>query len=131
MSSYQIGRAQAYSDIAIIKALFGSVGKSDKEFQRWRANKILEMAMAAAMAGNTDKSKALTKIADSIAKVNRLDEPESEGLPWDDIVPKDFSLTVNPEVIGITPEPGAEQKAKALLARYLKDIDPDAAEVSQ
>lgn len=131
MASYQIGRSQAYSDIAIIKALFGSVGKADKEFQRFRANKILEMATAAALAGNTEKAKSLQKIADSIVKVNRLDEPESENLPWDEIVPKDYSLTVNPEVIGIKPEPGAEQKAKALLAQYLKDIDPDGAEVSE
>lgn len=131
MSCYNVGRSQAYADIAIIKALFGAVGRSEKEFQRFRANKLLDMASAAALAGNTDKAKALIKIADSIVKVNRLDEPESEALPWDEIVPKDFSLTVNPEVIGIKPEPGAEKKAKALLAQYLKDVDPDAAEVSE
>ena len=131
MARYAVGRSQAYADIAIVKALFGAVGKAEKEFQRFRANKLLDMASAAALAGHTDKAKALTKIADSIVKVNRLDEPESDAMPWDEIVPKDFSLTVDPTVIGITPEPGAEQKAKRLLAQYLKDTDPDAAEVSE
>lgn len=126
MASYRLGRSQAYADISIIKALFGVVPRAEKEFQRFRANKILEMATAAALAGNDSKAKALTKIADSIAKVNHLDTEEGDQLPWEEIKPVDISISVDPSVIGITPEPDAQKKAKALLERYTKEIDPDA-----
>lgn len=125
MSHYGIGRTQAYSDIAIIKAAFGNVSQGDKEFQRFRANHILEQATAAALAGNDKKAKALTKIAEAIGRVNQLDKPEGERLPWDEIVPQDISVTVDPTVIGIEKEPNIEVKARKLLERYTKDVEPE------
>lgn len=123
MSRYQIGRAQAYNDIAVIKVIFGLVQRSDKEFIRYKANHILELAAAAAMAGNDKKAKALEKIAATMVKVNQLDEPEGEELPWDDLKPKDYSFSTDPRIIDIEPEPNIEEKSRKLLAKYLHEID--------
>lgn len=123
LARYPVGRAQAYNDIALVKVIFGNAPRADKEFQRYRANAILEQAYAAASAGLDKKAKALTKIADSIAKINRLDEPEGEDFPFDEIIPKDESFSVDPEVIGIKKVKGIEAAAAKLLKRYTQEID--------
>lgn len=125
VANYGVTKMTAYQDIAIIKCLFGSVQVSHKEMQRVKANHLFDMAAAAAVAGNTEKAKTLTKIAEGIVKANRLDDAEKDEVIWTDIVPKDFSLTVDPSVIGIEPVPGIKEKAEKLLKRYTADIDGD------
>lgn len=123
MARYGVTTRIAYQDLAIIKALYGRVPLANKEQQRHKANHLYDMAAAAAVAGNDAKAKALTKIADGIVKNNRLDENDGEEFPWEDIVPKDMSLTVDPSVIGIEPVPNIQQKAAKLLKQYTADID--------
>lgn len=123
ITQYSIGRAQAYNDIAMVKMLFGYAPKADKEFQRIKANHLLEQAAAAAMAGDDKQAKALTKIAETLVKTNQLDEPDGEDYPWEEIVPRDESFSVDPEVIGIQKVPGIEEKARKLLKRYTQEID--------
>lgn len=125
ITNYGVGRIQAYNDISVVKLLFGSAPKADKEFQRMRANRLLENAAAAAMAGDERQAKALTKIADAIIKANRLDEPDGEDYPWEEIVPRDESFSVDPEVIGIKKVPGIEKMAARLLDKYTREIDVD------
>lgn len=123
MTQFGVGRAFAYDDIAVVKACFGYMPKADKEYQRMKANRLLEMAAAAAEAGDDKQAKALTKIAETLVKVNHLDQPEGEDFPWDEIIPKDESFSVDPAVIGIEKVPGIEEKARKLLAKYTADID--------
>ncbi len=123
MATHQVSTSQAYRDITLIKMLFGSVQVSNKEQMRYKANYLYDAAAAAAMAGNDAKAKALTKIADGIVKNNRLEEQEGEDYPWDEIVPADISLTVDPSVIGIEPVPHIREKAAKLLRQYNEDID--------
>ena len=126
MARYGVTTRIAYQDIAIIKALYGRVPLANKEQMRHKANHLFDMAAAAALAGNDAKAKALTKIAEGIVKNNRLDESDGEDYPWDEIVPKDMSLTVDPTVIGIEPIPNIQVKAAKLLKQYTEDIDgPD------
>lgn len=125
ITSFGVGRIQAYNDIAVVKVLFGSAPKADKEFQRMRANRLLENAAAAAAAGDERQAKALTKIAEAIIKANRLDEPDGEDYPWEEIIPRDESFSVDPEVIGIKKVPGIEKKAAQLLEKYNREIDAD------
>ena len=50
----------------------------------------------------------------------------SPDFPWDEIIPADLSLSVDPSVIGIEPIPGVQEKARKLLKQYTEDIDgPD------
>jgi len=123
MSRYQVTSRVAYQDIAIIKALYGRVPLANKEQMRHKANHLFDMATAAALAGDDKKAKALTKIAEGIVKNNRLEESDGEDFPWEDIVPKDMSLSVDPSVIGIEPVPNIQEKAAKLLKRYMEDID--------
>lgn len=123
MARYGVTTRIAYQDLAIIKALYGKVPLANKEQMRVKANHLYDMAAAAAIAGNDSKAKALTKIADGIVKNNRLDANDGEEFPWEDIVPKDMSLTVDPTVIGIEPVPNIQAKAAKLLKQYTADID--------
>lgn len=125
-TQFHVGKVQAYNDIAMVKACFGNARAADKEFQRHRANHLLEQAATAAMAGDDKQAKALTKIAEMVVKANRLDEPEGEQYQWEEIVPKDESFSVDPAVIGIAKVPGIEEKARKLLARYNAEVDADA-----
>lgn len=123
MAMHGVSTNQAYRDLALIKLLFGSVALANKEQMRYKANYLYDAAAAAALAGNDKKAKALTKIADGIVKNNRLEDNEGEGLPWEEIVPVDISLTVDPTVIGIIPEKNIKAKAAKLLKQYTEDID--------
>ena len=122
---FGVGRIQAYNDIALVKVLFGNAPKADKEFPRMRANRLLENAAAAAVAGDEKQAKTLAKIAETIVKANRLDEPDGEDYPWEEIIPRDESFSVDPAVIGIQKVPGIEKKAAALLEKYTREIDAD------
>lgn len=122
-TQFDVGVVQAYRDIAIVKAVFGNAPLSDKEFQRRRANYILEKATAAALAGDSKQAKALTKVAEIIIKANRLDEADGEEFPWDEIVPAHEEFSVDPTVIGIEKVPDIENKARRLLKQYNSDID--------
>ena len=123
MAMHGVSTNQAYRDLALIKLLFGSVALANKEQMRYKANYLYDAAAAAALAGNDKKAKALTKIADGIVKNNRLEDNEGESLPWEEIVPVDISLTVDPTVIGIIPEKNIKAKAAKLLKQYTEDID--------
>ena len=88
-----------------------------------RANRLLEAAQAAALAGDDKQAKSLTKIAEVIVKTNQLDQPDGEDYPWEEIVPRDESFSVDPETIGIAKVPNIEEKVKKLLAQYTSEID--------
>jgi hypothetical protein len=125
MTTQGQNKMQAYRDLYLVKLLLGNAPKANKEFMRYRSNYLYEMAAAAAIAGNDSKAKALTKIADGIVKANQLDVPEGEDYPFEEIVPKDYSFSVDPTVIGITPEPDVKTKAMRLLKQYAEEIDAD------
>ena len=122
-TQFGVGKDVAYSDMNLVVRLFGSAPKAEKEFQRARANRLLEKATAAALAGDDKQAKSLTKIAEVIIKANQLDQPDGEEYKWDQIVPVDESFSVDPEIIGIKKVPGIEEKARKLLAHYTSEIE--------
>lgn len=127
IANFNISKSQAYKDIAQIKMVLGNVPVATKEFFRYKANAILDQAHDAAMAGNEKKAKALTKIAEAIAYNNRTNEDDGEKIPFDEIVPKDLSFSLNPEDAGVKAVPGIRDKAKKLFEKYAEDIELDTA----
>lgn len=125
MVNHHVSKSQAYNDIAMIKIVLGDVPLASKEFFRYKANYILDEAHAAAMAGNDKKAKALTKIAEAIVYNNRTNVDDGEKIPFDEIVPKDLSFTVDPSVAGVKVIPGIREKAMKLLKKYSDDIEID------
>lgn len=125
MVNYGMTKGHAYNDIALLKTVLGNVPVASKEFFRFKANYILDQAHAAAMAGNDYKAKALTKIAEAIAYNNRTNEDDGEKLPYEEIVPKDVSFTLDPSAAGVKPVPGLMEKARKLLKKYEEEIELD------
>jgi len=125
MVNFNISKFAAYSDISLIKLVLGNVPTAAKEFYRYKANHILDEAHKAAMAGNEKKAKALTKIAEAIAYNNRTNEDDGDKMPFDDIVPKDLSFTIDPTVAGVKVIPGMREKAMKLYHKYAEDIELD------
>lgn len=123
MVTHGCSKTTAYSYITKIKLILGSVPRASKEFYRHKANYILDKATAAAEAGNDKQAKAFTKIAEGIIKNNNLADNEGEAIPYDEIVPKDWSFSIDPSVAGIKPIPDIARKAKKLLDKYIEDID--------
>ena len=123
MNEFGVSRDQAYSDLNLVVRLFGSAPKAEKEFMRMKANRLVDLAIAAARAGDEKQAKSLTKIAEVIVKTNQLDQPDGEDYQWDEIVPRDESFSVDPEVIGIAKVPDIEEKSRRLLQQYTKEID--------
>lgn len=125
MVNHKISRSQAYTDIAHIKMVLGNVPVANKEFFRYKANHILDEAHTAATAGNDKKAKALTKIAEAIVLNNRTNIDDGEKLPFDEIVPKDLSFSIDPAVAGVKPIPGIKEKTRKLLEKYSDEIEFD------
>jgi hypothetical protein len=125
-TQFDITIQQAYNDISLLNSTFGNLTTAEKNYQRYAANHVIRLGVAAAMAGDYRKARALKGLADSLVKANNLKEEEGEQMPWDEIIPKDESFSVDPEVIGIKKVPGIEDKAEKLLKQYTNDIDnPD------
>lgn len=121
MTNFGVTKATACSDIGIIRMVLGSVQNASKEFYRYKANHILDLATIAAQAGDHQKAKSLTKIAEAYAKTNRLNIDEGEKIPWDKIIPQNFSFSVDPTHAGITVKPGSVERAKKLRRKLLEE----------
>lgn len=125
MVNYDSTKSAAYTDIALLKTVLGNVPVANKEFYRYKANYILDQAHAAAVAGNDRKAKVLAKIAEGIAYNNRTNEDDGEKLPFDQIIPKDLSFSIDPSVAGVKPVKGIRETAEKLFKKYDGEIELD------
>lgn len=121
MTQFKVEKYLAMQDMTLIRLLLGNVKNASKEFFRYKVNYILDQATNAAMAGDHAKAKSLTKIAEVFARNNRTEDNDGELLPWDKIVPKDWSLSVDPEVAGVKLQPGAVEAARRLRRQLLDE----------
>lgn len=128
---YHISRAQAYNDISRVKLLLSNIAIASRSWMVNKVNTILDEAANAARNGDFHKSKALAKVAECYISNNRLDTEEAVTLPYDEIVVKDFSFSINPEVAGVKKVPGILERAKKLKEKYLEDIERDEGTISK
>jgi len=122
INTFKISQAQAYRDITNVKICLGNVKSAGKEWQRYRANSILEEAYEAAVADDHNKAKSLALIANAMVKVNRLDINEGEQIPWEEVIPQNFDPSSDPTTIGLKPIPDLREKIIALKKKYIEDI---------
>lgn len=123
MVKYDLSKPQALNDLYRVKILLGNVTNASKEFMRHKVNTLMDEAYAAANAGFDKKAKALAKIAEIIIANNRTDQDDGEKLPFDQIVPKDYSYTLDPSIVGVKPDPSIKKKAESLYQKYAEDIE--------
>ena len=119
LSRHGINRTQAYSDLAIIKALLPQLAQASRDFHRYRYNEmILETYQ---MAKKRKDTKTMEKAASSYAKYNRVDLEDEQAVPYDLIVVQPFTATDDPSVLGIKPLPRLQERIQELLHKYQAD----------
>ena len=135
MSRHGINKTQAYSDLAIIKALLPHLSQASRDFHRYRFNEmILETYQ---MAKKRKDTKTMEKAASSYAKYNRVDLEDEQAVPYDLIVVQPFTATDDPTVLGIKPIPHINERIHALLKKYqaenidIEDIEYEDADIEE
>jgi hypothetical protein len=120
LSSFEIKTNTSYNDIDIVKALLGNVKNPSKEWHRYRFNSMVEESYAIAIAKQDPK--ALSMIMREYGKNNMLHIPDSEHIPYEDIIPQFIEPTEDPTVVGLKRDNEVRQKAKAMFDKYVGDI---------
>ena len=116
---HNIHRTTAYADLSVVKSLLPALGKSSREFHRWRAN---EMLMATyRMAEKRKDTKTMERAASSYAKLNRADVEEEQESPLAQGPLQPFTATNDPRVLGIEPIPDIDRKISEMIAKYKKE----------
>lgn len=126
MEQFKVSQASAYSDLAVVKQLLPMLSDATRKYHRWKANEMLLETYR--MAKEKKDTKTMERAATSYAKVNSVDLEDELKVPYDEIVPQQFTATDDPSVLGITPMPNARERIKATLEKYIKD-SPDIEDV--
>lgn len=124
INQFGLSRAQAYREMYEIRLVLGSVNVAAKEFQRYRANQMINK-------GYQKVAEAKTKLEVEIGKgmilggramgdVNRLDKLDPEELPFDKIIPLSFEPSSDVSLLkqrNITPK-SIQDRFKELDAEF-------------
>ena len=135
VSRFGIGKSQAYSDLAIVKALLPHLAQASRDFHRYRYNEMILDTFH--MAKKRKDTKTMEKAASSYAKFNRVDLEDEQAVPYDLIVVQPFTATDDPTVLGIKPIPNINEKISALLKKYqaenldIEDIEFEEADLEE
>lgn len=120
ISAHKVSESCAYSDLQLVKKLLPSMDTARRDFHRWRANEmLLDTFRLAKTKGNLA---AMERAAASYAKYNRVDCPEEERVPYEEIVVQPFMATDDPRVLGIEPIPNLQNRIREMIQMYSKDF---------
>lgn len=128
-NTFGLSYTAAFRDIHKIKILLGNVQNASKEWQRYKVIAILDKAFALAEKRKDQKSMILA--ADKLAKYTQLDKPETQKIPYDEIVPQNFEITGDVTVLGIEPISNLREKQKKLRDHLSTGIIEDAKIISK
>lgn len=123
MSRYGVSQSTAYGDIAVIHQLVPLLSQKSRDFHRTRYNEMILETYAMAKARKDTKS--MERAATSYAKYNRVDLEDEMTMPYDDIVPQNFSATLDVSVLGVKPIPDAAN----FIARLTRDLSRDCSDI--
>jgi hypothetical protein len=94
INQFGLTRAQAYREMYEIRLILGSVNVAAKEFQRYRANQMINNGYKkVAEAKNkleVEMGKGMIMGGKAMADVNRLNKLDPEEIPFDKIIPPSF-----------------------------------------
>lgn len=122
-SEFSISISQAYRDIAHVKIILPNIKAAGKEWIRYIVNEELKSAIREAKdAGNERLKERIMAIA-NLAKYNKLDQDDSEQIPWEEIIPIPIEPTTDPTVLDITPLENAEEEIRKLIEKHKGDIE--------
>lgn len=135
VSRHGVCRAQAYSDLVIVKSLLPHLAQASRDFHRYRFNEMILETFQ--MAKKRKDTKTMEKAASSYAKYNRVDLEDEQAVPYDLIVVQPFTATDDPSVLGIKPIPHINERIHALLKKYqaenidVEDIEYEEADIEE
>ena len=135
MARHGINKTQAYSDLAIVKALLPQLSQASRDFHRYRYNEMILETFQ--MAKKRKDTKTMEKAASSYAKFNRVDLEDEQAVPYDLIVVQPFTATDDPSVLGIKPLPRLQERIQQLLHKYraenmdIEDIEYEEADLEE
>jgi hypothetical protein len=135
ISRHGIGKSQAYSDLAIIKALLPHIAQASRDFHRYRYNEMILETFQ--MAKKRKDTRTMEKAASSYAKFNRVDLEDEQAVPYDMIVVQPFTATDDPTVLGIKPMPRLQERIQELIHKYraenvdIEDIEFEEADLEE
>ena len=119
MQRHDISKVTAYSDLAIVKALWPMMSTASRDFHRWRTNEMLIATYK--MAEKRKDSKTMERAATAYGKLNRIDLEDEQAMPYDKIVPQPFTATDDPRVLGIEPIPNINEKISQMIEKYRRE----------
>lgn len=131
---FPLSTAQLYNDLSLVKTLVPLFAEKNKDYYRWKVSQVLETVIE--KAERDGDLKTMERAASSLARVNRVEEPDPETVPYEDIVPAPFVLSADPRDAGLTPMKNKEERLRKLyrdlrLARPdIEDIDCEEADVN-
>ncbi len=120
MREHDVKKTQAYQDIEIIKALLGNIKSAGKDWHRYKFNAGFEEAWT--VATTKQDPKAMAMLLREYGKNNQLHIPDSQSIPWEDIIPQLIEPTEDPTVVGLQRIPNVREMAKKLLDKYTSEI---------
>jgi len=118
---FGVSIATAYRDLSLVKSLFGNFKKATREYYRHRVIGMIEEAYQKASLAEDYTSMILA--ADKLGKYTRLDQNETEEIPWDELLPPSFEPTNDIEVLGFKRDPNIKAKILKLKKRYFTAED--------
>lgn len=116
---HEISKVTAYSDLAIVKTLLPTLGQASRDFHRWRTNEMLMNTFK--MAQKRKDTKTMERAATAYGKLNRVDLEDEQAMPFEMIVPQQFTATDDPRVLGIEPIPNIQEKISSMIEKYRKE----------
>lgn len=107
----------AWEDVTLCKMCLGNLSQCTKQYKEWLFYQRFEEAWGKARE-EEHPARAMAALLSSYVKATRIDREEPQGPDYATIVPQQFVITASPEDAGFKPMPGAEEKARRLLAKY-------------
>ncbi len=119
-ATFEVSYRVAWEDVTLCKMCLGNLSQCTKQYKEWLFYQRFEEAWEKARAEETP-ARAMAALLSTYVKATRIDREEPQGPDYASIVPQQFVITADPEDAGFKAMPGAEEKAKKLLARYTRE----------
>lgn len=124
---YGIRMRQAYEDLQQVKELLPQLQQASQAYHRHRFNEmILEVYRKAKAEGDL---RTMERAASSYARFNKINEQDTEQMPYEDIVIQPFVPSSDPRLIGIEPIKNLDEVKRKLL-KQLGEFNPDIEEIN-
>lgn len=123
MRSFKVSITTALNDVPNIKALLGNVKVASKDYHRYIVVEMCKEAYQLAKGRNPPDIKGMVMAADKLGKYTRVDQDDTDNIPWDKLIPPNFEPTDNLSVLDLSVDPTFEERMRKLKSRYIQEIE--------